>query len=226
MRLRIALIVAPFVVAMSLAAPVSAALFFFSTGNPDGRLGALSQQASSGSLETETADDFILSVATVINKATITGLIPLGTPLANITNIEVELYHVFPKDSAFPPSGNVPTRVNSPADVEIATDTRDGSAGTLSFTPSLLNSTFLVPNTVVKGINKIPNQTTGGEGPADWRRGSDCHHLYPSALPVSRSLFLPPGRAGDQRRFSPLVGSEADRPTRDAICGRLASVDS
>jgi len=166
MRLRIPLTVAPFAAATLLAAPVWAALFFFSTGNPDGRLGALSQQASSGSLETETADDFILSVATVINRATITALIPSGAALANITNIEVELYHVFPKDSVNPPSGNVPTRVNSPADVEIATDTRDGSVGTLSFTPSLINSTFSVANTVVKGIHKIPNQTTGGEGPA------------------------------------------------------------
>jgi hypothetical protein len=31
------------------------------------------------------------------------GLIPSGTPLADISNVEVEIYHVFPKDSADPP---------------------------------------------------------------------------------------------------------------------------
>ena len=41
---------------------------------------------------------------TSITQATFTGLIPSG---ANITNVEIEFYHVFPKDSANPPSGNV-----------------------------------------------------------------------------------------------------------------------
>ena len=95
------------------AAPVS-----FTTGSPDGRLGAASRRASPGKLETETADDFILQQTTVINRATITGLVPLGTPLANIKEVEVEVYHVFPLDSA-PASGKVPSRANSPSDVEI-----------------------------------------------------------------------------------------------------------
>jgi len=226
MRLQIALVAGPLVAATLVAAPVWAALFFFSTGNPDGKVGALSQQASSGSLETETADDFILSVATVINQATIMGLIPSGTPLANISNIEVELYHVFPKDSVNPPSGNVPTRVNSPADVEIATDTRDGSAGTLSFSPSLLSSTFPVGNTVVTGINKIPNQTTGGEGPAT---GEEVQVAITFTTPLFLSAdhyFFTPGRVSDRRRLSLLIGSQADRPTGDAIYGRPASLDS
>ncbi|HME72164.1 MAG TPA: PEP-CTERM sorting domain-containing protein, partial [Myxococcota bacterium] len=71
-----------------------------------------------------------------------------------------------PTDSANPPSGNVPTRTNSPADVEIGAATRDSMDGSLSFSPSVLNSSFTVANTVVNGINKIPNQFTGGEGPA------------------------------------------------------------
>jgi hypothetical protein len=33
------------------------------------------------------------------NQATFTGLLPLGAPLANINNVEVEIYHVFPFDS-------------------------------------------------------------------------------------------------------------------------------
>src|SRR3954447_20002839 len=88
------------------ATPAWAATFSFTAGTPDGKLGALSRHASPGKLETETADDFILQQTTVINRATITGLVPLGTPLANIREVEIEVYHVFPLDSAFPPSGN------------------------------------------------------------------------------------------------------------------------
>ena len=143
----------------------TAQTFSFSTGNADGSLGALSRSASPGKVETETADDFILQQTTVINGATITGLIPLGTPLTNIKDVEVEVYNVFPLDSAIPPSGNVPSRTNSPADVEIATGTRAGSSGTLKFSARVADANFFVGNTVVNGINKAPdNPLTGGEG--------------------------------------------------------------
>jgi len=124
----------------------------------------LSRRASFGKIETETADDFFLQQTTVITRATITGLIPLGTPLANITQVEVELYRVFPLDSVNPPSGNVPTRVNSPADVEIDSATRDSSRRTLDFTATLASDSFTVANSVINGINKKPDQTTLGEG--------------------------------------------------------------
>jgi hypothetical protein len=146
--------------------PAVADPFSFSTGSPDGRIGTLSRPAGIGQLETETADDFILSNPTSITQVTFTGLIPLGTPLPSITNVEIEFYHVFPVDSANPPSGNVPTRNNSPADVEIAAATRDAAAGSLTFSASVLNSSFMVANTVVNGIHSQPNQFTGGEGPA------------------------------------------------------------
>jgi hypothetical protein len=152
--------------AICIATPAAADSFFFSTGNPDGLIGTLSRQASVGKLETETADDFILTQQTLITQATFTGLLPSGAPLSDISNVEIEFYHVFPKDSVFPPSGNVLTRVNSPADVEIGSATRDGLAGDLSFTSAILSPSFSVANTVVNGINKFPNQFTGGEGPA------------------------------------------------------------
>ena len=148
------------------ATPASAASFSFSAGNPDGRLGALSRPESAGEVETETADDFILNDTTVIKSATISGLLTSGATPADIGNVEVEVYHVFDADSVDPPSGNVPSRVNSPSDVEIASATRDGSSGTLNFTTSLVNSNFSVTNTVVNGINKKPNQNTKGEGAA------------------------------------------------------------
>jgi hypothetical protein len=159
--------------AVWLAPPAWADPLFFSTGNPDGQLGALSQPANASHLETETADDFILTETTSITEATIIGLIPSGTPLANIENVEVEVYHVFSKDSdvgrtSGPPmfaTAQVPTRVNSPSDVEIDDATRDGDLGTLGFTATLLNPSFTVANTVVDGINPKPANVTHGEGP-------------------------------------------------------------
>jgi hypothetical protein len=186
------LVVATVTAGVWLATPAWADPFFFSTGTPDGLLGTLSQPASAGNLETETADDFILTETTSIAQATITGLVPLGTPLANISNVEVELYHVFPADSTDPPSGNVPSRVNSPADVEIDDATRDGSLGTLNFTASLLNPSFEVANTVVNGINKKPDSTTLGEGPA---MGEAVQIMItftpPIVLPADHYFFRP-----------------------------------
>ena len=164
MRLRVSLVSAMITAGMCLATPAWADSFLFSTGNADGRLGALSRSASPGKLETETADDFVLTETTIINRATITGLI--NAPLANISNVEVELYHVFPLDSDTLRQPRVLSRVNSPADVEIDAATRDGSEGTLSFSASQLKASFSVLNTVVNGINVFPNSTTLGEGPA------------------------------------------------------------
>src|SRR6266581_6579898 len=137
MRVQLSLLMATLTIGLSLATPALADNFFFSTGNTDAKLGALSRRPSAGKIETETADDFLLTETTVIRQATIVGLVPPGTPLSNISNVEVEVYHVFPGDSANPPSGNVPTRVNSPADVEIDEATRDGFVGNLRFTARL-----------------------------------------------------------------------------------------
>jgi hypothetical protein len=190
MRLRVSLVSAMITAGVWLATPAWAGPFFFTTGNADGRLGALSRSESPGKLETETADDFILTESTVINGATITGLI--NAPLANITNVEVELYHVFPLDSVNPPSGHVLSRVNSPADVEIDAATRDGSLGTLSFAATRLNARFSVLNTVVNGINKFPNSTTHGEGPASGEEVQiTITFTKPIVLPAGHYFFRP-----------------------------------
>jgi hypothetical protein len=175
-----------------LATPAWGDPFSFSTGTPDGLLGALSQPAGTAHLETETADDFILTETTSIAGATLTGLIPPGTALADIENVEIEVYHVFPKDSADPPSGNVPSRVNSPGDVEIDAATRDGSLETLVFTASLLDEDFSVLNTVVDGINPAPDNVTLGEGPAS----GDVVEITmtfnpPIVLPADHYFFRP-----------------------------------
>ena len=137
--------------------------FSFTTGTPDGLMGAASRRASPGKLETETADDFTLDQTTVINRATIVGLVPSGTQLRDIKEVEVEVYRIFPLDSAVPPSGKVPSRANSPSDVEIDTATRAGNSGTLTFSTSVLNLNFTVGNTVVNNL-KVATAPPGGEG--------------------------------------------------------------
>src|SRR5262245_466373 len=179
-----------------LATPAWADPFFFSTGGPDGLLGALSQPADSANLETDTADDFTLTGTTSIAQATITGLIPLGTSLANISNVEIEVYHRFPEDSnvgrtSGPPmfsTAQVPTRFNSPSDVEIDDATRDGGLGTLESTTSLLNSRFSVASTVVKDINL----KTLGEGPATGEEVEITIAFNPPILlPADHYFFRP-----------------------------------
>ena len=183
-----------------LATPARADLFFFSTGSPDGLLGALSQPPAPGTFETETADDFILPQATFISGAVIVGLIPSGTPLADISNVEVEVYHVFPADSDVGrtsgpptfPTAQVPARLNSPGDVEIDDATRDGGDGTLSFSADLLNANFPVQNTVVTGINKKPNQRTRGDGPAAGEEIQiNVAFTPPILLPADHYFFRP-----------------------------------
>jgi hypothetical protein len=105
MRVRLSLIVVTLIGAGSFLAPAWATFFSFSTGNPDGRLGALSRPASTGNLETETADDFILTDTTVIRGATITGLAQSQTPWRIFTQVEIELYHVFQRIRSIRPSG-------------------------------------------------------------------------------------------------------------------------
>ena len=129
----------------------TAETFSFTPGDPDGKVGALSRRASPGKIETETADDFVLQHTTIINKAKIKGLLPADTDLTKINDVEVEIYHVFPFDSA-PASGHVPSRTNSPSDVEIGTATRDASSGTLKFSATVESASFSVDHTVVNGI--------------------------------------------------------------------------
>jgi len=148
--------------------------FSFSTGSPDGKLGAVSRPDGSEGSETETADDFVLTQPTVISGATIHGLLKAtGPSLPSVAGVEVEIYHVFKLDSDVNrTSGDpkfetvkVPTRVNSPSDHEIENATRDSGDGTLSFIPNQI-SDFQVQNTVINGINLKPAQLTHGEGAA------------------------------------------------------------
>jgi hypothetical protein len=144
--------------------PATASPVFFSTGNPDGLIATLSRVGSTGKLETETADDFVTTTPMSITGATFTGLLPVGIPLSAVSQVEIELYHVFPLESTDPPDGRVIARANSPSDNNF--DARDSAMpGQLSFNVTLLSPTFTAANSVVNGINPIPGQFTGGEGP-------------------------------------------------------------
>lgn len=151
----------------------SADPFFFSTGEPDGRIAIAARPTSPGESEITSADDFVLSAHILINQATFTGLLSAGATIADIGEIRVEIYQVFPLDSntgrtSGPPvfsTSQIPTRVNSPSDDALAG--RSISDGSLSFAAALINPSFTAANSIVSGgINPAPNQTTGGNGPA------------------------------------------------------------
>jgi hypothetical protein len=178
--------------ALALAPGVSAQGFSFSTGAPDGLIGTLSGVSTTTGLQTETADDFTLAAPTLISQATFTGLLPLGATPSSITNVEIEIYRVFPNDSVNPPSGMVPTRENSPADDEIDSATRDSSDGSLTFNATLVSASFTVANSVVNGINKVPNQLTGGEGPVTGAEVTITVTFNPPiSLPAGHYFFRP-----------------------------------
>jgi hypothetical protein len=120
--------------------PAAATPFLFSTGNPDGKMATASQPSTGGKFEIESADDFVVLAPTTITSATFTGILTGGATVADIGQVRVEIYRVFPNDSnvartSGPPTfstSQVPTRVNSPSDVEF--DDRDTASSNL--TPS------------------------------------------------------------------------------------------
>ena len=178
------------------ASAATATPFFFSTGDPDGKMGTASRPASGGLFGIESADDFVLSQHTTISSATFTGLLTGRATTADIGSVGVEIYRVFPDDSnvgrtsGAPTFGTslVPTRVNSPADV--AFDTRTGSG--LGFSVSSLGN-FTVANSVQPGgIHPLPNPTTGGDGAVT---GSEVEFsvsfLTPFDLAAGHYFFVP-----------------------------------
>ena len=189
MRTRVSLLLSFVVVNLSATGAIAAP--FFSTGDPNGLMATATRPTSAGKIETETGDDFVLSTATKITGATFTGLLTGDVSLADIGNVVVEIYRVFPKDSQNPPSGNVPTRDNSPSDV--AFDSRNTAGNTLTFTASVLSVDFTANNSVINGINKQPNQKTGGEGPVNGQEVLFTINFGANAfsLPADHYFFVP-----------------------------------
>src|SRR5215470_19681328 len=88
--------------------PAAASPFFFSTGNPDGKIATATRPESAGKFEIESADDFVLTGPTRITSATFTGLIT-GATAANIGEVRIEIYRVFPADSNVARTSGPPT---------------------------------------------------------------------------------------------------------------------
>ena len=149
-----------------------------------------SRPSSGGKIEIEAADDFVLTSTTNITNATFTGLLPTSGSLSDITGVRVEIYRVFPLDSNFPPSGNVPVRVNSPSDV--AFDSRDSASNNLTFTPGIISSSFTAANSVLNGIHPIPGFHTGGDGAVTGQEVQfNVIFQTPFSLPANHYFFVP-----------------------------------
>lgn len=171
------------------AANAHAAAFSFSTGDADFRIATGSRPSSNGKIEIESADDFVLTQNTQLNHATFTGLLS-GAALSDIANVNVEIYRVFGKDSVNPPSGHVPTRVNSPAD--IAFETRESATNSLSYNVTVLSANATAANSVLNGIHPLPNQTTGGEGPVSGQEVKfDVDFSKVISLAADHYFFIP-----------------------------------
>src|SRR5207244_982762 len=113
--------------------------------------------------------DFVLTSETLLRHATFTGLLTAGATPEDVSNIVVEIYRVFPKDSdvnrtSGPPdfsTDKVPTRVNSPSD--IAFESRNSADGELNFEPIILNASFDAQKSV--STQESISVNSGGDGP-------------------------------------------------------------
>jgi hypothetical protein len=173
--------------------------FFFSTGVPDGRIATIAEPANAHNahVEFESADDFVLSAETKINRATFTGLLTGGAGSKDLKNVVVEIYRVFPNDSnvgrtSGPPTFStpqVPTRVNSPSDVAFLS--RDSGHRQLTFQTHVLNRTFTAQASV-DTVDKI-SLKSGGNGPVTGKEVEFdvSFGKRPLDLPAGHYFFVP-----------------------------------
>ena len=178
--------------------PAAATPFSFSTGDPDGKMATASRPSTAGKFEIESADDFVVAGLTSINSATFTGVLTGGATVADIGQVRVEIYRVFPnasnvaRTSGAPTfaTSQVPTRVNSPSDVEF--DDRDTANSNLTLQIGDLGA-FTAANSVQPGgIHPKPNQTTLGDGPATGEEVKfDVDFTTPFSLPPDHYFFVP-----------------------------------
>src|SRR5260370_7872444 len=153
---------------------------------------AIASRPDVGATEIEAGDDFLLNGQTTISGASFVGLLVPGTGgTPSVSDVLVEMYRVFPKDSNTVRTPDVPTPTNSPSDV--AFDTRDSAGGSLTFSTSVLAATFTALNSVQPGgIHPSPLQTTGGNGPlAGQEVQFNLTFSTPFSLPADHYFFVP-----------------------------------
>jgi hypothetical protein len=175
------------------------ASFRFSTGDPDGKIATIVAPSSSRTddVEFETGDDFVLTRDTTLRQATFTGLLTGGATASDISDVIVEIYRVFPKDSnvertSGPPTFStekVPTRVNSPSDV--AFESRDSASDELDFETAVLSASFSAAASV-STPESIAVQS-GGDGPVSGTevRIEVAFGSHPFFLPADHYFFVP-----------------------------------
>jgi hypothetical protein len=175
------------------AIPASGDPFLFNTGNPDGLMATASRPSTGALTEIESADDFVLTSQTQITGATFTGLLPTASPLSSVKGVTVEIYRVFPLDSNTVRIPAVPTRVNSPSDVALASRTSVDATPTLSFTAGLLQSSFTTANSVKPGgIVLASGGLPGGSGPATGEEATfNVNFISPFDLAAGHYFFVP-----------------------------------
>jgi hypothetical protein len=168
---------------------------------PNNQIAIAARPSLPGSFEIEAGDDFVATSSVSITSASFVGLEVPGTGgVPAVQDVVVEIYRVFPNDSdvgrtSGPPTFStpeVPTRVNSPADV--AFESRDSAVvGELTFTRSLLNPTFVADNSIQPGgIHPSPHQATGGNGPLTGQEVEfDVTLTTPFDLPPDHYFFVP-----------------------------------
>lgn len=184
-----------------LAAATASGAVVYSNLTPNDSMAVASRPDSSSGFEIEAGDDFLLNAHTSLTSASFIGLIvnPSGGA-TTIQEINAEIYRIFPLDSdvgrtSGPPTFStpkVPTRVNSPSDVEF--DGRDSAmSGQLSFTSSVLTGTFTALNSIQPGgIHPAPGQTTGGNGPITGEEVQiDVTFTSPIDLAAGHYFFVP-----------------------------------
>ena len=177
-----------------LVAPASAGVIYNNL-TPNNLMGTASRPGSPGVIEIESADDFPLTTAARLTGAHFTGLLVSATGAApTITQLVLEIYRIFPLDSALPGGGGirVPTRANSPSDVEF--DGRDSNvAGDLTFSTTQIAATFTVLNSVQPGgIHTLPANVTNGNGPLTGQEVQvDVSLTKPINLVEGHYFFIP-----------------------------------
>jgi hypothetical protein len=171
-------------------APGARATILYNNDTPNTSMAAASRPANGTNVEIEAADDFLLTQSARIDGATFTGLLPAGAALPTVTGVAVEIYRVFPLDSAAF-DNMVPTRTNSPSD-NAFTGRDSAVAGQLNFSSAVLNANFTATNSVLNGINKSLTPATGGEGSVS---GQEVQFTltFPGgiALPADHYFFKP-----------------------------------
>ncbi len=162
----------------------------FQTNEPDGRMAMASHPPSASLAENESADDFILNTTTRISHAQFTGLLANSAMLGSVSQVVVEIYRVFPLDSIDPPSGGVPTRINSPSDNAFTFRDSAGEPAGLHYLMSVLNSGN--PFTASNSVRDTLEPAARGDGQITGTEVSfDVVFDQPIVLPPGHYFFVP-----------------------------------